>query len=466
MKLDARSAVDDRAPGSRATAASNDVRAAVDASLAEALPGGGRIAVALSGGRDSITLLDATLRTADPLRYQVLALHVDHGLSTRSATWADFCRHFCAAHNVACHVQRIDVKRIPRGSLEAAARAARYAALDGMARANGAKAVLLAHHADDQAETTLLQLMRGAGPRGLAAMPPKRFDGRLWWLRPLLSLPRARIDAYAALSGLRYVDDESNGDGRYRRNALRNSVVPALRYVAPGYPATLLRAAELQAEAATLLDDLAAMDALEASAGDTLDAAAFARLSPARACNLLRWFLRRQGLPAPSRSRLLEMVTQLAHAGLDARVDIEHAGRRLGLHRGRIVVHRAACDAFVHEWTGTDAIELPHGTLHLRRTHGAGIAMRHFAASRVTIRSGIRGERLQLPGRAQRRRVADMLREANVPCWERQALPRIYCNEALAAVAPIGIDVAFAAGPVEAAFTLHWDPTRDLHDRE
>jgi tRNA(Ile)-lysidine synthase len=454
----------DPAGGPHAKVASNDVHAAVAASLADALPGGGRIAVALSGGRDSITLLDATLRAADPVRYPVLALHVDHGLSPRAAAWADFCRQFCAARDTACHVQRIDVKRGPRASIEAAARTARYAALDEMARAQHADAVLLGHHADDQAETTLLQLMRGAGPRGLAAMPAKRFDGRLWWMRPLLALPRARLDAYAAESSLPYVDDESNDDRRYRRNALRNAVVPALRNVAPGYPATLLRAAELQADAATLLDDLARIDALQAFASGTLDAATLAGLSPARARNLLRWFLRRHALPAPSRRRLGEMVAQLSHAGSDARVDIAHAGWRLGVHRGRIVLHRAACDPFAHEWNGTDAIELPHGTLRLGRAYGSGIGMRHFAASRVTIRSGVRGERLQLAARADRRRVADMLREARVPHWERQALPRIYCNDSLAAVAPLGIDVAFAASPVEAGFTLSWYPAHDFHD--
>src|SRR5207249_8506584 len=164
----------------------------------------------------------------------------------------------------------------------------------------------------DQAETVLLQLLRGAGPQGLAAMPEARIDATgLKWLRPLLDIPRAAIDAYVKERRLAWVDDDSNADSRYTRNALRSAVVPALASMAAGYPATVARAAAHQAEAAKLIDDLAVLDAADAFDGATLSRKALIELPPHRARNLLRWFLRQRGLSQPSSSRLAAMYDQL-----------------------------------------------------------------------------------------------------------------------------------------------------------
>ena len=434
------------------------VRPAVAGALATALPRGGRIAIAFSGGRDSVVLLDAAVAVADEASVETVAFHVEHGLSPNAGAWARFCAGACAARAVPCYVEEVTIARGARISVEAAAREARYAALASLAAAHGVTAVLLAHHADDQAETTLLQLLRGAGPRGLAAMPKVRHDGRIQWLRPFLDLPRARIEAYARERSLAFVDDESNADARYRRNALRRDLVPVLRAIAPGYPSPLVRAASLQGEAAALLDDLAAMDARSGYDGVTLDRATLAMLDGRRARNLLRWFLRQQGLPAPSRARLATMLRQLVHADADARVSVRHAGASVGVHRGRIIVHRVECEPFARGWDGADSVTLPHGTLSLVPGRGSGIAARHLRAPGVTIRSGVDGERLALAGRAARRPVADLLREAGIPHWERRGLPRIYCGDALAAVAPLGVDAAFAAAPDEAARTIVWQP--------
>ena len=447
------------ARGSRRTR--NDrgaVRDAVAGALDRTLPHGGRIAVALSGGRDSIVLLDTTAALAGDAGCDVVALHVHHGLSAHADRWQQFCRDACTDLRVAFATARVSVARSTRSGVEAAARAARYEALGDMAREHGALAVLLAHHADDQAETLLLQLFRGAGPRGLAAMPAARLHDGLWWLRPLLALPRAALDAYARERALRYVDDDSNADPRYRRNALRATLSPALRALAPGYPATLVRAAEQQAECAALIDALAELDARHAGDGATLDRAALGALDPARARNLLRWFLHRHGLPAPSAARLEEMLRQLTGAADDAQTTLVHAGMELGVHQRRIAVHARAPERYLHQWSGAAAVELPHGTLVFARTSVGGIAARLLAASPVTIRAGVPGERLRLAGHAGHRGVADLLREAGIPWWDRMSLPRVYCGDALAAVAHAGIDAAFAASPGEDAFTLDWRP--------
>ena len=431
------------------------LQAAVARAIAAALPARGCVAVALSGGRDSVALLDATLAAATPEQFRVVALHVDHGLSPNASHWARFCRTLCAERGVACDVANVAVEPGARIGVEAAARSARYAALARLARDQGAAAVLLAHHADDQAETLLLQLLRGAGPRGLAAMPAARFDG-LWWLRPWLDVPRSALDDYAGWRRLRYIDDESNADARYRRNALRSAVVPALRDIAPGYPATLVRAAELQADAAALLDDLAALDARDAYDGATLDCAVFARLDARRGANVLRWFLREQHLPAAARARLANALAQLQRSTAGSRIEIRHAGAVLGVHRGRLVVQCKPVEPYSCVWSGADDVSMPHGALRLSRRLGVGIAARHAANATVTIRSGSRGERLRLPGRTTRRNVADLLREAGVARWERHAIPRIYCGDALAAVVTVGADAAFAAAPGEPGLAWQW----------
>ena len=444
-------------PGPVESGPAGRLRSAVASALADALPDGGTVAVALSGGRDSIALLDAALASAQAARVRVVAIHVHHGLSANADRWSAFCADTCATLGIEVAIRRVQVTRRPRASTEALAREARYAALADAARRCGATAVLLAHHADDQAETLLLQLLRGAGPRGLAAMPPARSDDGILWLRPFLALPRTDIDACVTGLGLAFVEDESNAQPAHRRNALRLRVVPPLREIAPGYPRTLVRAAALQAEAALLADDLAQIDARGACDARSLDRAALAGLPARRSRNLLRWFLRERGLPAPSAARLAEMLHQLCAPGASPTLRIAHAGFEVSIHQGRIVVHEPPLPPYALELHG-DAIELPHGRLTFSAGRGEGIATRHFADSRVSIRAGIPGERLLPAGRGVRRAVADLLREAGVPHWERRALPRVYCGDRLAAVATLGVDAAFAAGPGEPGMVPDWRP--------
>lgn len=319
-----------------------DVRAVVARAIVRDAPGADAIVVALSGGRDSVALLDAVCAHAAAAGVRVAAAHVHHGLSGDADRWARFCEDLCRARGVAFAATRVVVAPTRADGVEAAARDARYRALAAMAKAHGTDVVALAHHADDQAETLLLQLVRGAGPAGLAAMPARRARAGITWLRPLIDVPRAAIDAYVAGHALAYVDDDSNASDRHRRNALRRGVVPALAALAPGYPRTLVRAAALQAEAATLADDLAAVDARGACDGRTLARDALATLAPHRARNLLRWFLRQHGMRPPSAARLSAMLAQLAHARSGARVALRHDGCAIGVRAGRIVVSRDA----------------------------------------------------------------------------------------------------------------------------
>lgn len=426
--------------------------------------GDGPIAIALSGGRDSMTLLDAGAQALGAAGRRAIAFHVHHGLQPGADRWAEACARACAMRGIAFAMRRVAVGLRPRTSLEAAARDARYRALRELAREHGALVVALAHHQDDQAETLLLQLGRGAGPAGLAAMPASARDAEgVVWCRPLLGLPRADIDAYATLRRLDYADDPSNADTRLRRNAVRARVVPAFAAALPGYPATLARAAAHQADATALLDALAAIDARTAGyveTAGTIDTAALASLDAARARNLLRWFLHERGLPPPPAARLDAMLRQLAHARQDASVEIRHAGAIVGRHRGRVVVHAPPAGAFLLDWRGETTVALPHGELEFRAVIGAGVDPRHAEAG-LAIRPRHGGERLKLERAGARRTLKALLREAELPPWERDALPLVVAGDALVAVPGLGVDIAWRAPPGAAGLVPIWRPMPD-----
>ena len=435
------------------------IRAVAQQALVQHVPHGAPLAVALSGGRDSIVLLAALVDVAPARGHRLVALHVHHGLSPNADAWARFCGEFCAQRGVPLEIRAIAVPRTPQTSLEAEARRLRYAALTDAAAELGVHFVALAHHRDDQAETVLLQLLRGAGPQGLAGMAAARTDADgMTWLRPLLAIPRERIDACARAAGLTWVEDESNAHGRHLRNALRHSVMPALANVFPAHGATLARAASHQAEAARLADDLAALDARAACDGPTLDRAALHDLPGHRARNLLRWFLRQRGLPAPSAARLDAMLLQLRDARIGARVRLVHAGAEIGVHQGAIVVHGAPPPVFDVPWHGESSLPLPHGLLVFGQAQGAGLDAGRLSGAPVSVRARAGGERFQIAPDRPRRALKSILRDAGIPAWERGGLPLVFCGDALAAVAGLGIDPSFCAAPGRPGVTIVWHP--------
>lgn len=410
-----------------------------------------------------MVLLDALAAVAPAFAVEVSAIHVHHGLSPNADAWTDFCARECAARSITLATRRIVVDRRAGASLEASARAARLAIFADLE----VDAVALAHHADDQAETLWLQLLRGAGPQGLAAMSADRAPGdspRI--LRPLLSLSRATVAAAARARGLDWIEDESNADLRIKRNFIRREISPLLAQAFPGYPGTLLRTASHQAEAALLMDELAAQDAIGAIAQDAVDGptldrsrlGSLASLQPHRARNLLRWFLRRHGLRAPSAARIGDMLLQLTGAAADARVRIGHEGREIGIHRGSVFVHCAVRAWPALEWRGEPSIDLPHGTLALREASGHGIALQHFGDKPVTLRPRRGGEHLRLGPQRPRQSLSHLMQQRGIPHWRRDTWPLVFLGDALAEVPAIGVDAAFAAAPGMPGRSFDWVP--------
>jgi len=442
-----------KSPPAEPLRASSAVDAAIAAAFREHLRPGMRVAVALSGGVDSMVLLDAAAACAARHSLSLSAIHVHHGLSPNAERWAQFCAAQCAARGVPLATHRLRLLRRRGESLEALARSARYACLQGA----DVDAVALAHHADDQAETLLLQLLRGAGVHGLAAMARYR-PGRPALLRPLLGLTRATLAACAAARRIAWIDDESNAERRHARNFLRHEVAPLLAARFPGYPATLVRAARHQAEASDLADALAVIDGADALADGGLERGRLCALPPPRARNLLRGFLRAEGLRPPSEARLAEMLRQLRRAAPDANPRIAHDGAEIGCHRGRIVVHAPRSEGFVRAWDGQAELALPGGSLVFLRAHGTGVAAAKLAAAPVTLRSRRGGERIRLAADRPARSVKRLLSEAHVPPWERDCLPLVWSGDELVAVPGIGVALAYQAGPDEAGWCLRWRP--------
>jgi tRNA(Ile)-lysidine synthase len=393
--------------------------------------------VGLSGGVDSVVLLDTLLEGG---AVPITAVHVHHGLSPNADAWADFCRDFCKARDVPLAIERVSVDRAAPEGLEAAARSQRYAVY----AARPEPCVALAHHLDDQAETVLLQLLRGTGLKGVAAMPELRElpGSHVRIYRPLLAMSRREIVARAKERGLSWIDDESNASTKHDRNYLRHEVAPLLDARFPGWRDAISRYARHAGAANELLDELARKDgALDA--GVVIDAG----ISPARRANALRAFLAMNGLPMPSEARLEEMARQLYGARGDARVRIEHAGVALVRQRDTVRIDAALPQGpWGVEWHGEEDIELGpgRGSVHFERVTGSGLAagLAHGAPWRFMPRSG--GEKIRLDARRPTRTLKNLLQEHDVPEWQRDRLPLLFRGDRLAWIPGVGIASEFA----------------------
>ncbi|GAB3628198.1 tRNA lysidine(34) synthetase TilS [Pandoraea terrae] len=435
-----------------------------------------RVAVALSGGLDSMALLDALAQCAAlDASIQAFAFHVHHGLAAAANDWLRCCAREAETRGVTFDARHVDVPRNARQGIEGAARAARYTALAGMAEAHGVHLLLTAHHADDQAETVLLQLLRGAGLPGVAAMPalgamPGQGAGGRMMARPWIGVSRATLQAYAEVRGLTWVDDPSNTDTRHLRNGLRHDVMPALARHVPGYRDTLGRFARHAAQAQGLLDQLAAIDWAAADLGDgRLSRTVVQALDADRVANLLRYWVARVGLPMPSEARLDEWVKQVREAAADASLTLPHGEGVLRLYRGALQWTRvfaaddAPADATL-QWRGELEWRLPawHGRIGFAPAAPgeSGIEESILRAHRLVARARGGGERLRLRVDGHSRSLKHWFQAMGVPVWRRQ-VPVVWLDDRLLFVPHLGLDAAWlaaddAVSPPAASREIQW----------
>lgn len=416
---------------------------------------GQRLLLGLSGGLDSCVLLDLLIRAREHFDFQLSAIHVNHGISPNAAEWAEFCDKLCSRRDISCHIAVIDVPRDTGLGIEAAAREARYSAM----AACDEEIVIMAHHRDDQAETVLLQLLRGAGAAGVAAMPVMRMDQGKVLLRPLLDISRTQLHDYAHEHELAWIDDESNLDLAYDRNFLRHQIVPALEGRFSAAKVNLARSANHLGEAAALMEELAEEDGRKSiNHSNQLDLGYLRSLSLVRAKNLLRWWLKREVGEVPNTAQLDQILKQLIHASADAQPRIDLGRKSLLRYRDRVYLESIGNNPFcIIDWHGQDALDLGKaGSLSFRQGVGDGISLGRIAGAGLNIRFRHGGERFRVAAKRPMRSLKNLFQEAGIPPWRRDLVPLIYCHETLIMIPIIGITDEYRANKEELSLMVAW----------
>ena len=425
--------------------------------LSPLLSAGSSILLGLSGGVDSVVLLHLLQQLSLRYSWCLSALHVHHGINPQADVWSVFCADLCALYGVSLQVKHVDIAPLRSLGIEAAARKLRHAAL----AQQQVDFVVLAHHLDDQVETLLLQLLRGAGVRGASAMPTiKHRANAPTLLRPLLNVPRSILLEYVQQHDLQWVEDESNADDTYPRNFLRHRILPLLEQRFPAYRKTLLRSAQHFAEATELLDQLAQQDADGAISDICLDIKQLRMLGIVRGKNLLRYFLTAQGATIPDSTRLQEMLRQLCNARQDAQVCIDWQGWQMRRYRDHAYTMPALSPPveFTVLWHGEAEILLPppHGVLYFRNTIGQGISVAKLQLGIAKIRSRRGGENIRVDAARPQRDLKNLLQEHEMLPWQRNLLPLLFCDADLVCVPGIAIANTYRAQPNEAGVVAIW----------
>jgi tRNA(Ile)-lysidine synthase len=406
------------------------------------------LCVAFSGGADSTALLAALAQGPRP-KLRLRALHVHHGLHPDAKLWSAHCRRVARRLSVPLKVLSVEVKRTRGASLEAQARTARYAAL---ARELHAGEILLtAHHADDQLETVFLQLLRGAGVAGLAAMPESTPFATGLLVRPLLTRTHAQLAHWLEKRGLPFIEDATNADERLDRNYLRRQVLPRIRSRWPGCAAAVARSARHAAQAQRLLEGIGRADANRAADGAALSVTALRALAPERRKNALRIWIADRGAPLPDARRLEELSGPLIAARADAnptvRWDRVIAQRDTECLYVRAVSDVAAATAELSwSWRVTPVKRLPEhmGELAIAPDERGPIDL-NLLPEVLRVRSRRGGERLRPRGAGPSRTLKALLQETRVPLADRARLPLLFAGEQLVAVADLWNDASIQA---------------------
>ena len=456
---------------------------AVRAALAP-LGASARVAVAFSGGLDSTVLLHAAARVVPIGR--LLAFHVDHALQAPSAAWAARCASESGALGVGFRSQRLAGRPARGESLEAWAREHRYAALAAMAAEAGVTVLMTAHHADDQVETFLLRLARGAGLDGLVGIEADLVRGGLRLIRPFLALRRARLEAWAREAALAWIEDPSNDDERLARNALRRQLMPVIDRALPSLrerlPDTLASLREARDRMRAMeLRDLGGVEVDSREFGLCLSLSAWRGLPVARRAGVLRRWLAERGARMPSRARLAEIVRQLESPREDAQMALSHDGRTLRRYRDLVILAPAeagtapggilARDATAGgglprndwkplAWCGEGRIDCPElgGCLLIEpvlEPGRPGLRAECLRAPDLALRARSGGERLRTRPGGPHRSLKNLFQEQGVPPWLRQRLPVLWSGGHPVWVPRLGIDADRGATRGE-RYRLEW----------
>ena len=398
-----------------------------------------RIGLAISGGLDSVVLLDTVCKAvqeSSDRSTEIWVFHIHHGLQKPADQWLEFCEKLAKKYRVHFDFRLLHFADQSQGNIEARARAERYEALTDLCVEHGIEDLLLAHHQNDQAETVLLQLLRGSGVAGLSGMPLHRNSTgdshsiTLW--RPLLNQSRAELEVYAKERKLKWVEDPSNQNTRYRRNAIRKDIIPKLEKIQPGATANLARSADLLAQSQTLLDRLAKHDSKNILQGNHLKLEPLLALALAdkpAANNLMRYWLKLNDLAMPSQERLESWWNDLMAVKTDSSLEWRHDEASIYLWRSILQIANRKFGQWVFQDLPTrgKSLGLPADWVNQAQTEG-----------RIEERLRQGAEKIQIKPNTPRKTLKNLFQESATPPWERQA-PLLYINDQLIAVAGVGV---------------------------
>ncbi|WP_455208965.1 tRNA lysidine(34) synthetase TilS [Kaarinaea lacus] len=418
--------------------------------------------LAYSGGIDSHVLLHVLANhqyVFSDAKFH--ALHINHALSPQADQWAEHCRSTCEQLQIPFIA--IDVDATPRSgeSPEARAREVRYQAIGRLIKPHDC--LLTAHHQDDQVETVLLQLMRGSGPKGLAAMPQWAgfHSGHL--ARPLIQVRREDIHAYAVANKLKWITDESNLDTKYDRNFIRHEIVPRLSQRWPSLAQTVSRSARYCAEAVEILDHDAqhVLRQINPDGLPFLPVSKLVQLSKAQQRNVLRYWIHQHGMNTPSSTRLEQVIEKILHAAPDASPKVSWGGCEVRRYRDQLYIMSTLPVVDADEtmtWNIANPVVIQGiGELTARPAVGGGIGKKYVNCNQLTIRFRQGGESIQPVGRSQHHALKKLYQELGIPPWVRERTPLIYIDDQLAAVGDLFISQQFSADTGEDGYIFQWE---------
>jgi tRNA(Ile)-lysidine synthase len=417
--------------------------------------------VAYSGGCDSHALLHSLVTIRSEIKAEIKAIHINHGLSPLANEWEEHCRQICENLSVAYTAIKVDASSGNR-SPEEAARNARYAEWKKLINKN--EVILLAHHQDDQAETVLLQLLRGSGVKGLAAMPAKQTFSHGLLCRPMLNFLREEIVSYAVVHHLNWIDDPSNFDTDFDRNFLRHEVIPLLESRWPSLKKTLSRTATHTAEADSLLTELAKQDWSTVRNNNQIKINTLLELDEKRQRNVVRfWLASICKLTLPDTIHLQRILDEVLTAAEDAKPEVIWRGGEVRRYQGLLY----AQDKLVEPDNDLEMpwlkLELPlviHSigvTISASSSAGAGLCKNTLKNSEIKLKFRQGGETCRPAGRGQTHQLKKLFQEWQVPPWMRASIPLIYVNDELAAVVGYGYCEPFAAIKGEESWVINTD---------
>ncbi|MDF3036179.1 MAG: putative tRNA(Ile)-lysidine synthase ((Ile)-lysidine synthetase) (Ile)-2-lysyl-cytidine [Paucimonas sp.] len=433
-----------------------------------------RMAIAYSGGLDSSALLHMAKQYASGIEATLFAFHVHHGLSKNANAWLAHCEHECKVLGIRFEARRIQLSEKETSNVEESARIRRYGALGELCRAHDVDLLLTAHHLDDQAETVLLQLLRGSGIAGMSGMEGISFShgllgvGRIKLARPLLDISRAALEEYVAACSIVHIHDESNQDSRYTRNALRNEVLPVLAKHFPAFRQSVVRTAAHARAANSLLLELAAEDFHTCVEDECINLARAREMGDHRINNLFRYWFKIRGVRMPSMAWIEEMRRQVMCAAPDAQVRVIHPDVEVRRHRERLYLVRrhlrtALPEASRFEWKGEAVLHFPAfgGALHFLDSE-EGFDAEWLQRQPLQIRIRLPGDRMKLARNRPSRDLKHHYQAFDIPVWMRERLPQICASGDLIFSVGLGADCRYFSESTASRIMLRWVPDTDF----